>query len=110
MRCRLRIVFRRCCLDRGCDRLVAVIETAELDLLGLLLALADNEDVDILACGGFGDDTLQILRFLDVLAVEFQNDVADLKAGRFRRTFLVDPAELFPGSGRRRCNIVPEVP
>ena len=64
-----------------------------MTLLGLLLALADDDDVDLLADRGVGDDARQVLRLLDVLAVELDDDVAGLDAGRFRRALVVDAGD-----------------
>src|SRR5882757_7541359 len=76
-------------LHRGLD-LVGILEAAEHDLLGLLLALADDDDVDLLADRRVGDDAGEILRVLDVLAVELDDDVAGLDAGGLGRALVVD--------------------
>ena len=57
------------------------------------VALADDDDVDRLADRGVGDDARQILRLLDVLAVEFDHDVAGLDAGRLRRALVLDAGD-----------------
>src|SRR6516165_4775410 len=80
-------------LDCRLHRLVVVLQPAERDALGLFLALADDDDLDLLADGGVGDDALQVLRVLDVLAVELDDDVAGLDAGRLGRTLVVDAGD-----------------
>ena len=50
-------------------------------------------DVDFLADRGVGDDARQILWFLDVLAVELDDDVARLDAGGFGRALVVDAGD-----------------
>src|SRR5260221_1654774 len=77
-------------LGRRLYRLVAVLEAAERDFPGFLRALADDDDVDLLADGGIGDDARQILRLLDVLAVELDDDIAGLDARGLRRTLVLD--------------------
>src|SRR5262249_8659656 len=61
--------------------------------LGLLLALADDDDVDLLVDSRIGDDAGEILRVLDVLAVELHDDVAGLDAGGLCRALLVDASD-----------------
>ena len=56
-------------------------------------ALADDDDVDLLADGGVGHHARQILRLLDVLAVELDHDVAGLDAGRLRRALVLDAGD-----------------
>ena len=46
-----------------------------------------------LPTGGVGDDARQILRILDVLAVELDDDVAGLDAGRLGRALVVDAGD-----------------
>src|SRR2546422_502991 len=62
-------LLRGLCLRLGgrLHRLVAVLEAAERDLAGFLGALADDDDVDLLANRGVGHDARQILRLPDVL-------------------------------------------
>ncbi|GAA0005711.1 hypothetical protein BRDID11002_57140 [Bradyrhizobium diazoefficiens] len=76
-------------LHRGLH-FVGILEAAERDLLGLLLAFADDDDVDLLADRCVGDDAGEILRVLDVLAVKLDDDVAGLDAGRLGRALVVD--------------------
>ena len=76
----------------GCD-LLAVLEPAELDRLGDLLALADDDDVDLLADRHRGDELGQIARFLDVLAVELDDHVARHQAGGLGRAAIVDAGD-----------------
>ena len=59
--------------------LLIVLKAAELDRLGDLLALPQQDDLDVLADRGRGDDLRQIMRFLDLDAIEFQDDVAGLQ-------------------------------
>jgi hypothetical protein len=66
---------------------------------GFLGALADDDDIDFLADRGVGDDARQILRLLDVLAVEGDDDVAGLDAGGLRRALVVDAGD--QGAARR---------
>src|SRR5579864_7871543 len=77
-------------LDRGRLRLFAVLQPSERDPLALLLTLADDDDVDLLADRRIGDDARQILRLLDVVPIELDHDVARLDAGRLRRALVVD--------------------
>ena len=56
-------------------------------------ALADDDDVDLLADRGVGHHARQILRLLDVLAVELDDDVAGLDARRLRRALVVDAGD-----------------
>src|SRR5713226_1982142 len=70
--------------------LFAILETAERDLPGLLLALADDDDIDLLAHSGIGHHPRQVLGLPDVLAVELDHDVAGLDACGFRRTLVLD--------------------
>src|SRR5712675_1650733 len=86
-------------LGRRLHRLVAVLEAAERDFPDFLRALADDDDVDLLADGGIGDDARQILRLLDVLAVELDDDVAGLDAGGLCRTLVLDAGD--QGAARR---------
>src|SRR6202171_3132190 len=80
-------------LGRGLHRLVAVLEAAERDLAGLLLALADDDNLDFPADRGVGDDARQILWLLDVLAVELDHDVAGLDAGGLGRALVLDAGD-----------------
>ena len=57
------------------------LEPADRDLEGLFLALADDDDVDLLADRRVGDDTRQVAHLLDVVTVELHDDVARLDAG-----------------------------
>src|SRR6202051_821841 len=80
-------------LGRSRLRLVGILQPAERDLAGLLLPLADDDDVDLLADRGVGDHARQILRLLDVLAVELDDDVAGLDPCRFRRALVLDAGD-----------------
>ncbi len=73
--------------------LLAVLEPADLDLVGLFLALADDDDVDFLADRRIGDDARQVVHFLDVVAVELDDHVARLDAGGLGRTLVVDAGD-----------------
>src|SRR4051812_37672424 len=77
-------------LGGGLLNLFGILEAAERDLAAFLFALADDDHVDFLADRGVGDDARQILRVLDVLAVELDDDVAGLDAGGLRRSLVVD--------------------
>ena len=57
------------------------------------LALADDPDVDGLANRGLADDARQVLRFLHLDAVELDDHVARLDAGRLGRALLVDAGD-----------------
>src|SRR5437899_2841130 len=70
--------------------LFGILEAAERDLAAFLLALADDDHVDFLADRRVGDDARQILRVLDLLAVELDDDVAGLDAGGLGRPPVVD--------------------
>src|ERR1700737_3002904 len=91
LRSRLLRGLRR--LGRRLHRLVGILEAAERDLAGLLRAFADDDDVDLLADRGVGDDARQILRLLDVLAVELDHDIAGLDARRLRRALVLDAGD-----------------
>src|SRR5205085_11060636 len=65
-------------------------QPAKRHLFRLFLALADDHDVDRLADRGVGHHARQILRFLDVLAVEFYHHIARLDAGGLGGAFLLD--------------------
>src|SRR6266852_3055241 len=80
-------------------RLVVILKTAERDFAGFLRALADDDDVDLFAHSGVGDDARQILRLLDVLAVELDHDIARLDPRRFRRALVLDARD--QGAARR---------
>src|SRR5216683_2937116 len=80
-------------------RLVAILEAAERDFAGFLRALADDDDIDLLADRGVGHDARQVLRFLDVLAVELDDDIARLDAGGLRRALVLDAGD--QGAARR---------
>src|SRR4051812_47773139 len=92
---RHRLLGRRLVLGLGgCFLgLVVILEAADLDLAGFFLALADDDDLDLLVDRGVGDDAGKILRVLDVLAVEADHDVAGLDAGGFCRTLVVDAGD-----------------
>src|SRR6185503_7751054 len=77
-------------LGGGLLHLFGILEAAERDLATFLLALADDHHVDLLADRGVGDDAGEILRVLDVLAVELDDDVAGLDAGGLGRALVVD--------------------
>src|SRR4029077_2551303 len=70
--------------------LVGVLQPADLDLVGLFLALADDDHVDLLVDRRVGDDARQVAHFLDVVAVEFDDDVAGLDAAGLGRPLVVD--------------------
>ena len=59
----------------------------------LFLALADDDDLDVLADRRVGDDARQVAHLLDVLAVELDDDVAGLDAGGLRRALVVDAGD-----------------
>ena len=77
----------------GGGGLFAVLEPADLDLVGFFLALADDDDVDLLADRRIGDDARQVVHFLDVVAVELDDHVARLDAGGLRRPLVVDAGD-----------------
>ena len=64
---------------------VGILQPPEHHFPGFLLALADDDHLDFLADRGVGYDARQVLRVLDVLAVELDDNVAGLDARRFRR-------------------------
>src|SRR5262245_43950867 len=70
--------------------LLGVLEAAELDRLALFLALADDHHRHVLAHRRVGDDARQVLHLLDVLAVELDDDIAGLDAGRLGRPLVID--------------------
>ena len=53
----------------------------------------DDDDFDVLADRRRGDDARQIAHFLDVLAVELDDNVARLDAGGLGRTLFVDAGD-----------------
>ena len=59
----------------------------------LLLALADDDDVDDLADRRVGDDARQVVHFFDVVAIERHHHIARLDAGRLGRPLVVDPGD-----------------
>src|SRR5215208_5344774 len=77
-------------LGGGLLHLVGILEAPERDLAAFLLALADDDHVDFLADRGVGDDAREILRILDVLAVELDDDVAGVDAGNQRAAGRLD--------------------
>src|SRR5215211_4513639 len=77
-------------LGGGLLHLLGVLEAAEPDLPGFLFALADDDDIDVLADSGIGDDAREILWILDVLAVELDDDIAGLDACRLGRSLVID--------------------
>ncbi len=70
--------------------LLAVLEPAERDGLGDLLALAHDDDLDLLADRHGGDEARQIAGLLDLLAVELDDHVACLQSRRLGGTLVVD--------------------
>ena len=62
-------------------------------MLGLFLALAHDDHVDVLADRRVGDDARQVAHLLDVLAVELDDDIAGFDAGRLRRALVVDAGD-----------------
>jgi hypothetical protein len=80
-------------LGVGLLHLVGIFQPAERDLLGFLFTFADDDDIDFLADRGIGDHARQVLRILDVLAVELDHDVAGLDAGRLGRALVVDAGD-----------------
>ena len=70
-------------------RLVGIFQPSQRHFVGFFLALADDDHIDFLADRGVGDDPRQVLRVLDVLAVEFDHDVTGLDAS-FGRALVVD--------------------
>ncbi len=66
-------VIRRTVVGGG---LVAILETAERYLDGLLLAVTHYHHVDLFADGAFGHHARQVAHLADDLAVEFQDHVA----------------------------------
>ena len=73
--------------------LLAVLEPAERHLDGLLDALAHDDHVDRLADRAFGDDARQVAHFVDVLAVELDDDVARLDRAVVDRAALDDAGD-----------------
>ena len=61
--------------------------------MSFFLALADDDNVDRPADGGVGDDARQIVHFLDVMAVELDDDVARLDAAGLGRPLVVDAGD-----------------
>src|SRR5882757_2283586 len=93
-------LLRRLVLGLGSDlHLVGILQPAERDLVGLLLALADDDDVDLLADRGVGHDARQVFRLLDILVVELDDDVAGFDAGRLGRSLVFDACD--QGAARR---------
>src|SRR4051812_46090417 len=80
-------------LGGGLLNLLGVLEAAEPDLPGFLFALADDDDLDVLADSGIGDDAREILWILDVLAVELDDDIAGLDACRLCRSLVIDAGD-----------------
>src|SRR3954468_11669884 len=77
----------------GLLHLLGVLEAAEPDLSGFLFALADDDDLDVLADSGIGNDAREILWILDVLAVELDDDIAGLDACRLCRSLVIDAGD-----------------
>src|SRR5580698_5490746 len=91
---RHRLFHRLLGLVGDLHRLVAaVVELAKRNLDGLLGALADDDDVYFLADGRIGNHARKILWLLDVLAVERDDHIARLDAGRFSRALVVDAGD-----------------
>src|SRR5712672_2894746 len=76
-----------------CRLFFTVFEPPELDGLGLFLALAVDEHRHVLADRRVGNDARQIADVLDVLAVELDDHVAGLDAGRLVWALLVDASD-----------------
>src|SRR5271166_152870 len=70
--------------------LFAILETAERDRLGHLLAFANDHDLHRLAYRHPGHQPRQVARFLDVPAVELDDHVSRPEPGRLRRPLVVD--------------------
>ena len=83
-------VRRRILLGVERSLLFLVLKAAELDGLLFFLAFANDDDFHVLADRRIGNDLWQVAHFLDVFAVEFDDDVAWLNAGGFGRAFFVD--------------------
>jgi hypothetical protein len=75
------------------SRLIAVFESAERHLDGLLLAVAQHQHVDFLADRAFRHDARQVAHFVDGLAVEFQDDIAGLDRTVVDRSTLDDAGD-----------------
>ena len=71
----------------------AVFKPTELDGLGLLLALTNHHDRDILADRRIGDNPRQVPHFFDLVAVEVDDHVSGLDASRLGRSLVVDPGD-----------------
>src|SRR6185312_12903478 len=76
----------------GVDRrnLFVVLEPAHSDFERLLFAFADDDDIDLFADRRIGDDAGQVTHFLDGVAVERDDHIARLDAGRLGRALVVD--------------------
>src|SRR5262249_29616814 len=79
--------------------LLAFLEPADRDGPGLFLALADDDDLDLLADRRVGNDARQVAHFLDVAPVELDDHVAGLDAAGLRGPLLVDTGN--EGAARR---------
>ena len=78
---------------RGLGELLAILEAAERHRLRHFLALAHDDHVDGLADRRLAHDARQILALLHVDAVELQDHVAGLDAGRLGRALVVDAGD-----------------
>ena len=90
---RHRLFGRLILFRRGLHRLLGILKPAERNFFGFFRALADDNDFDLFADRGVGHHARQILRLLDVLAVEFYHHVARLDAGGLCGTLLLDTGD-----------------
>src|SRR5262249_32191301 len=82
-------------------QLLAVLEPAERDSLGLFLALANDDHRRLLADRRVGEDARQVAHFLDVLAVGVYAHVAPVDARGPGRAPLGAAGAHWTGGGRR---------
>ncbi|MNV01074.1 hypothetical protein D3C71_912620 [compost metagenome] len=70
-----------------------ILQLAELDLDGLLLAITQDHHIDVLADRAFRHDPQKVAHLVNILAVEFQHDIAGLDRAIFHRSALGDAGD-----------------